>query len=89
MKKKVFGYARVSSKEQNEKRQLEAFKEFNIDERAVTNSVMMYLAYVQEYVNRREAAAKGPKIKDRPFQQESGLRGRFQKYRREREKEKS
>lgn len=64
-------------------------EKFNIDERAVTNSVMMYLAYVQEYVNRREAAAKGLKIKDRPFQQESGLRGRFQKYRREREKEKS
>ena len=35
MKKKVFGYARVSSKEQNEKRQLEAFKEFNIDERDI------------------------------------------------------
>ena len=35
MKNKVFGYARVSSKEQNEKRQLEAFKEFNIDERDV------------------------------------------------------
>lgn len=35
MKNKVFGYARVSSKEQNEKRQLEAFKDFNIDERDV------------------------------------------------------
>ena len=35
MKNKVFGYARVSSKEQNEKRQLEAFKEFNIDERDI------------------------------------------------------
>ena len=35
MKNKIFGYARVSSKEQNEKRQLEAFKEFNIDERDV------------------------------------------------------
>lgn len=35
MKNKVFGYARVSSKEQNEKRQLEAFKGFNIDERDI------------------------------------------------------
>ena len=35
MKNKVFGYARVSSKEQNEKRQLEAFKDFNIDERDI------------------------------------------------------
>ena len=35
MKNKVFGYARVSSKEQNEKRQLGAFKEFNIDERDI------------------------------------------------------
>ena len=35
MKNKIFGYARVSSKEQNEKRQLEAFKEFNIDERDI------------------------------------------------------
>lgn len=35
MKNKIFGYARVSSKEQNEKRQLEAFKDFNIDERDI------------------------------------------------------
>ena len=35
MNSKIFGYARVSSKEQNEERQLEAFKEFNIDERDV------------------------------------------------------
>ena len=35
MKNKIFGYVRVSSKEQNEKRQLEAFKEFNIDERDI------------------------------------------------------
>lgn len=35
MKNKVFGYARVSSKEQNEKRQLGAFKDFNIDERDI------------------------------------------------------
>ena len=35
MKNKIFGYARVSIKEQNEKRQLEAFKEFNIDERDI------------------------------------------------------
>ena len=31
----VFRWARVSSKEQNEERQLEAFKEFNIDERDI------------------------------------------------------
>ena len=35
MKSKVFGYARVSSKEQNEERQLVAFKEFGIDERDI------------------------------------------------------
>ncbi len=35
MNKKVFGYARVSSKEQNEERQLNSFKEFNIDERDI------------------------------------------------------
>lgn len=35
MKNKIFGYARVSSKEQNEERQLEAFKVFNIDERDI------------------------------------------------------
>ena len=35
MNSKVFGYARVSSKEQNEDRQLNAFKEFNIDERDI------------------------------------------------------
>lgn len=35
MSNKVFGYARVSSKEQNEERQLNAFKEFGIDERDI------------------------------------------------------
>ena len=35
MKNKIFGYARVSSKEQNEERQLVAFKEYNIDERDI------------------------------------------------------
>lgn len=35
MNSKVFGYARVSSKEQNEDRQLNAFKGFNIDERDI------------------------------------------------------
>lgn len=35
MSNKVFGYARVSSKEQNEERQINAFKDFNIDERDV------------------------------------------------------
>lgn len=35
MKSKVFGYARVSSKEQNEERQLVAFKEYDIDERDI------------------------------------------------------
>lgn len=35
MKNKVFGYARVSSKEQNEERQLVAFKEFGIDKRDI------------------------------------------------------
>ena len=35
MKNKIFGYARVSNKEQNEERQLEAFKDFNIDERDI------------------------------------------------------
>ena len=35
MNNKVFGYARVSSKEQNEERQINAFKEFNIDERDI------------------------------------------------------
>lgn len=35
MNSKIFGYARVSSKEQNEERQLESFKEFNIDERDI------------------------------------------------------
>ena len=35
MKNKIFGYARVSSKEQNEERQLEAFKDFNIGERDI------------------------------------------------------
>ena len=35
MNSKVFGYARVSSKEQNEERQLLAFKEYGIDERDI------------------------------------------------------
>ena len=35
MNNKVFGYARVSSKEQNEERQINAFKNFNIDERDI------------------------------------------------------
>lgn len=35
MKKKIFGYARVSSKEQNEEKQLIAFKDYNIDERDI------------------------------------------------------
>lgn len=32
---KTFGYARVSTKDQNEARQLEAFKNFGIDERDI------------------------------------------------------
>lgn len=35
MKSKVFGYDRVSSKEQNEERQLVAFREYGIDERDI------------------------------------------------------
>ena len=35
MKNKIFGYARVSSKEQNEERQIVAFKEYDIDERDI------------------------------------------------------
>lgn len=35
MKNKIFGYARVSSKEQNEYRQLVAFKEYGIEERDI------------------------------------------------------
>ena len=35
MNSKVFGYGRVSSKEQNEERQLVAFKEYGIDERDI------------------------------------------------------
>ena len=35
MKSKVFGYGRVSSKEQNEERQLVAFREYGIDERDI------------------------------------------------------
>ncbi len=35
MNNKIFGYARVSSKEQNEERQLVAFKDFDIDERDI------------------------------------------------------
>lgn len=35
MNNKIFCYARVSSKEQNEERQLVAFKELGIDERDI------------------------------------------------------
>ena len=35
MKNKIFGYARVSSKEQNEERQTVAFKDYGIDERDI------------------------------------------------------
>lgn len=35
MNNKIFGYARVSSKEQNEERQLLAFKELSIAERDI------------------------------------------------------
>ena len=35
MKSKIFGYGRVSSKEQNEERQLVAFREYGIDEREI------------------------------------------------------
>ena len=35
MKSKVFGYGRVSSKDQNIERQLLAFKEYKIDERDI------------------------------------------------------
>ena len=35
MKSKIFVYARVSSKEQNEERLLVAFKEYGIDERDI------------------------------------------------------
>lgn len=35
MKSKVFGYGRVSSKEQNEERQLVAFKDYGIEERDI------------------------------------------------------
>lgn len=35
MKNKIFGYARVSSKEQNEERQIVAFKNYGIDERDI------------------------------------------------------
>ena len=35
MKSKVFGYSRVSSKEQNEERQLVAFKDYGIEERDI------------------------------------------------------
>ena len=35
MSNKIFGYARVSSKEQNEDRQINAFKDYNIDERDI------------------------------------------------------
>lgn len=35
MENRIFGYARVSSKEQNEERQLNAFKDFNINDRDI------------------------------------------------------
>lgn len=35
MKNKIFGYARVSSKEQNEERQIVAFKDYGIDKRDI------------------------------------------------------
>ena len=35
MKNKIFGYARVSSKEQNEERQIVSFKNYGIDERDI------------------------------------------------------
>ena len=35
MNNKIFGYARVSSKEQNEERQLVAFREIGINERDI------------------------------------------------------
>ncbi len=60
-------------------------EKFNIDERAVTNCVMMYLAYVQEFVNRncagpvKAAAAAGTE------QAAGGLRGKLQKMKRDRE----
>ena len=60
-------------------------EKFNIDENAVTNSVMMYLSYVQEYVNRKEQEAKGQGTVKKNSSQEGGLFGRFQKLRKERE----
>ena len=35
MSKRIYGYARVSSKEQNEERQLKAFEELGINERDI------------------------------------------------------
>lgn len=35
MKNKIFGYVRVSSKEQNEERQIVAFKDYGIDKRDI------------------------------------------------------
>ena len=35
MKSKIFGYVRVSSKEQNEERQIISFKDYGIDERDI------------------------------------------------------
>ena len=35
MNNKIFGYCRVASKEQNEERQIVAFKEYGIDERDI------------------------------------------------------
>ena len=35
MSSRIFGYGRVSSKDQNEARQLKAFKDFGIDDRDI------------------------------------------------------
>ncbi len=65
-------------------------EKFNIDEKAVSNCIMVYLAYVQEYVNRRAEAQKAEaapgKTKEKAGAQESGIFGKLQKLRRDREK---
>ncbi len=60
-------------------------EKFNIDERAVTNAVMVHLAYVQEFVNRRDEELRGIQEARQQVFPEKGLRGRFQKAKRERE----
>ena len=60
-------------------------EKFNIDERAVTNAVMVHLAYVQEYVNRRAEAAKGHKVEHEAVFPEKGLKGRFQRLKKDKE----